>query len=85
VLNTYARTWKADPESWRFLTGPVPDVQHVCGKFGVDFWQDEALLTHTLHTAIIDRQGKLVANLEGNEFTAEQLGDLVETILNQTN
>jgi len=30
---------------------------------------------------IIDRQGNLAANLEGNEFTATQLGDLVETVM----
>ena len=83
VLNTYAQTWKADAEAWRFLTGPVPEVQQVCGMFGVDFWQDEALLTHTLHTVIIDRKGKMMANLEGNEFSAEQLGDLVENVLDK--
>ncbi|OLB23467.1 MAG: hypothetical protein AUH15_03375 [Acidobacteriales bacterium 13_2_20CM_55_8] len=81
ILANYAKTWKADPESWHFLTGSVPDVERVCNLFGVSFWPDEAQLTHSLHTAVIDRQGKLVANLEGNQFTAEQLGDLVETVI----
>ena len=31
-----------------------------------------------------DRQGKLVANLEGNEFTAQQLGDLVGEVLDRS-
>jgi protein SCO1/2 len=39
-------------------------------------------MTHSLHTVIVDRQGKLAANLEGNQFTAQQLGDLVETVMN---
>jgi protein SCO1/2 len=39
------------------------------------------LMVHALHTVIIDRKGKLAANLEGNEFTAAQLGDLVQTML----
>jgi len=77
ILAGYAQTWKANPRAWRFLTGTVPQVRHVCGLFGVNFWPDEATLTHSLHTVIIDRQGKLAANLEGNLFTAEQLGDLV--------
>jgi protein SCO1/2 len=38
-------------------------------------------MSHSLHTAIIDRQGKLVANIEGNQFTANQLGDLTEAVL----
>jgi protein SCO1 len=81
VLRNYAQTWKADPETWRFLTGAAPDVQRVCDLFGVNFVPDEGLFIHSLHTAVIDRQGNLVANLEGNEFTAKQLADLVKTVL----
>jgi protein SCO1 len=51
--------------------------------FGVDAFQDEGLMNHSLHTAVIDRSGKLVANIEGNQFTAEQLGDLVETAIDR--
>lgn len=78
TLAHYAKTWKADPKTWHFLTGAVPDVQHVTNLFGVDFFPDEGLMNHSLHTAVIDRQGKLVANIEGNQYTAAQLGDLVE-------
>jgi protein SCO1 len=83
LLNSYAQTWKADPENWRFLTGAAQQVQQVCDLFGVNFVPDEGLFIHSLHTAVIDRDGKLVANLEGNEFTAQQLGDLVETVLDR--
>jgi protein SCO1/2 len=82
VLAQYARRWDADPATWRFLTGPVPDVQKVCHLFGVDFFPDEGLMNHSLHTAIINRQGRLVANIEGNQFTADQLGDLTQSVLN---
>ena len=84
VLQNYAQTWKADPETWRFLTGAAPDVQRVCDLFGVNFVPDEGLFIHSLHTAVIDRSGNLVANLEGNEFTAQQLADLVKTVLDST-
>ena len=80
-LAVYAQTWKANPEVWRFLTGSADDVRRVCSWFGVEFWSDEALLTHTLHTVIIDRHGKLVTNIEGNQYSAEQLGDLVEVTM----
>jgi protein SCO1 len=81
VLAQYAATWKADANSWHFLTGPEPEVRKICNRFGVNFWPDEGALTHSLHTIVIDRQGKLAANFEGNEFTAQQLGDFVETML----
>jgi protein SCO1/2 len=63
------------------LTGSLADVKQVSGMFGMNFWQDEGVLTHSLHTIVLDRQRKLVANLEGNQFTANQLGDLVATVL----
>ena len=83
VLNRYASNWKADPATWHFLTGPVPAVDRVTNMFGMDFFPEEGLMNHSLHTAVIDRQGALVANIEGNQFTADQLVDLVKTILHQ--
>lgn len=81
TLAKYAKTWKADPNNWHFLTGSADDVRHVCELFGEDFFQDEGLMDHSLHTAVINRKGKLVANLEGNEFSAQQLGDLMQEVL----
>jgi protein SCO1/2 len=81
ALLDYARVWTADPRAWHFLTGPVADVRGVAAYFGVEFWKDEGALIHSLNTAVIDRQGKLAANLEGNAFTASQLSDLVVTVL----
>ena len=81
VLAKYASIWKADPNSWHFLTGTPSEVKSVCALFGLNFWPDEGTLTHSLHTVIIDRKGKLAANFDGNEFSAQQLGDFVETTL----
>ncbi len=83
ALADYARTWTTDARAWHFLTGPLADVKRVAGLFGVQFWQDEGSLTHSFHTAVIDRAGVLVANLDGNEFTPQQLGDLVQTVLDR--
>ena len=81
VLAEYAGRWTADPATWHFLTGPVADVQRVCHLFGVDAFPDEGLMSHSLHTAILDRKGKVAANLEGNQFTVDQLGDLIKAVL----
>lgn len=78
VLKAYARTWTEQSDGWYFLTGPTPDVQKVCWEFGMNFWQDEGLMTHSLRTIVVDRKGRIAAILEGNEYSAQQLGDLVE-------
>jgi cytochrome oxidase Cu insertion factor (SCO1/SenC/PrrC family) len=66
---------------WRFLTGNTADVRRVCSLFGIESYLDEGLLNHSLHTAVIDRQGRLVSNIEGNQYTPEQLGDLILDVL----
>ncbi len=83
VLAGYARIWKAQPQAWHFLTGESSAVQRVCAMFGVGFWQDEGMFTHSLHTVVIDRSGILAANIEGNQYTAEQLGDLLDSVLSR--
>jgi protein SCO1/2 len=84
VLKQYASRWNADPAHWHFLTGPVPDVQRVSRLFGVDYFPDEGLMNHSLHTAVIDRRGTMTANIDGNQFAADQLGDLIATMIDST-
>ena len=38
-------------------------------------------MNHSLHTVVISRTGVLVGNIEGNQFTPEQLGDPVAATL----
>jgi protein SCO1/2 len=81
VLEKYASAWKENTKGWYFLTGPVPEIRRVCHMFGMSVWSDEGVLAHSMHTAVIGQDGKLVANLEGNEFTAEQLEDLIQSVM----
>ena len=83
ILANYAAQWKADPKGWHFATGNLEQVQKVCGYFDMNYYPDEGLYIHSFHTAVLDRDHRLVANLEGNEFTAKELGDLVEMTLRQ--
>jgi protein SCO1 len=80
-LAEYAKQWKADPARWHFLTGLSDDIRRVADSFGLDYFPDEGLVSHSLRTVLIDRSGRLAANVEGNQFTAQQLGDLVEAAI----
>ena len=46
-----------------------------------NFFPDEGLFNHSLRTAVIDRRGRITASIEGNQYTPEQLGDLVRAQL----
>ncbi len=80
VLGEYARRWGAEPRTWHFLTGSPEDIRRVAGHFGVVYWPEDGMLTHTSSTAIVDRTGHLSALIEGSSFTSKQLIDLVESI-----
>ncbi len=81
-LKAYAARHGADVPGWHFLTGSAEEIARVCAMFGVEYWAEEGLLTHTLQTAVLDREGRLAAAAEGKDFTPRQLGDLVELTLN---
>jgi protein SCO1/2 len=83
ILAAYAKEWKADSKTWHLLTGPEDEVRRVCHALGLSFWPDMGMITHTLHTIVIDRGGRVAADLEGNEFTPEQLGDLVQSVMDR--
>ena len=77
-MKEYGRRYGGDVPGWRMLTGTRDEIARVCSMFGVEYWPEEGMLTHTLRTAVIDRNGRLAATLEGKEHTAKQLGDLIE-------
>ena len=80
-LAAFAKSQKADVDGWYFLTGDNNGIKQVCDAFGVEYWPDSGLITHTLQTAVIDRDGRLAAAVEGKDFTGRQIADLVEVVL----
>ena len=76
-LAEYARQWNADANTWRFLTGDPDEVTRVSRLFGLDAFPDEGLISHSTRTVVIGRDGTLAASIEGNQYTAAQLGDLL--------
>lgn len=81
VLKTFATRYGGNVPGWHFLTGTPEATAAVCASFGIEYWPDEGLITHSLQTAVIDRDGRLAASIEGRGFTGRQIADLVGTIL----
>ena len=80
VLSEYARRWQAG-ESWKFLTGTSAQIQEVAGLFGLIYWPEEGSITHTVATAVIGRDGTLLAKIDGAGYRPDQLLALVEHVL----
>jgi len=76
VLADYAKRWGAG-DGWQFLTGDPADIQILANQFGLVYWPEDGLLTHTSQTGIIGRDGRLAALIEGSSYEEDQLGDLI--------
>ena len=74
-------TLNADVPGWHFLTGPLPEITRMCEAFGIEFWPEEGLLSHTLQTAVLDRDGRLAGTIEGTAYSGRQLGDLIASVI----
>jgi protein SCO1/2 len=83
ILARYAASRRAGGPGWHFLTGDPANIERVCNAFGIEYWAEEGLITHSLQTAVIDRDGRLAATVEGKDFTPQQLGDLVSAVLDR--
>lgn len=73
VLRAYATHHSADFEHWDFLTGPKDDVKRVATYFGMQYWPDGDQVVHSLRTAIIGADGKVVKLYRGNEWKPEEI------------
>jgi protein SCO1/2 len=80
-LAAYASAERAGGEGWHFLTGDSAAIERVCNAFGIQYFPEEGLITHTLQTAVIDRDGRLAATVEGKDFDGRQLSDLIAATL----
>ena len=77
VLKKHASGLGADPSLWTFVTANRDDIDRFAMNFGVTLIRGEAAdpneIGHTLRTAVIDRDGKLVKTYTGNEWTASDV------------
>ena len=83
ILTRYAASQRAGGVGWHFLTGDAANVERVCNAFGIQYFAEEGMITHSLQTAVIDRDGRLAATIEGKDFTPRQIGDLVGAVLDR--
>jgi protein SCO1/2 len=73
VLDAYARAMRADPARWQFATGPEAEIARLTRAFAIHVERNGVLLDHTLATAVIGPDGRVVEIWRGNGWTPEQV------------
>jgi cytochrome oxidase Cu insertion factor (SCO1/SenC/PrrC family) len=91
VLNEYAQTFKADPGSWKFLTGDFDGVWDVLTGFHLQTRPPRPAadsappggteLSHTTRIVLLDPQGQVRAYLNGDDATPDEMVDAVRRVV----
>jgi len=77
VLNAFGSAFVKDRGQglfarWRLATGTRDAIDRLGRYFGLVFFKEDGQFAHTLVTVVIGPDGKLVKELSGNDWTAEE-------------
>jgi protein SCO1/2 len=77
VLKDYSQAEQADPAIWTFATGRPVEIQKLTKGFSVLVQPEKGTISHSLATALVDEEGKIVRIWRGNGWTpAEVVAEL---------
>jgi protein SCO1 len=73
VLRDYAASEKADPARWSFATGTPARIKELTSGFSVLVQPEAGTISHSLATALIDANGRIVEIWRGNGWKPEEV------------
>lgn len=81
TLRKHAKMLGAEPPRWTFSVATHPELQRVSGAFGLSYGPGDNEIIHTLSTAIIGPDGKLVALYQGKNWTSDEVFARIRPLL----
>jgi protein SCO1/2 len=76
-------------QHWEFATGSADEVKRIAEYFGLRYFKDsstgEEQVTHSLRTAVIDAQGKVVKLYRGNEWKPAEIANDLKSLTSNAN
>ena len=77
VLAAYATRHRADPQRWRIATGDLAAITAFALRSGTSFWDEKGVINHNMRTVIVGSDGKVRRIFTDNDWTPEQLAELL--------
>jgi len=71
-------------EQWTLATGTAAQIEDVAWFFGIGYRAEGGLVTHTLATAVLDAEGRVVRVFESNSWRPDDVYDLVRRTIERT-
>lgn len=73
ILKAYGAAVGANPTIWQFATGEKSEIDALTKAFAVFTERNGVMLDHTLCTAVIDGNGRVIEIWRGNSWKADEL------------
>ena len=74
ILRGYAKFYRGeDTNRWRFAVASMNTLAELAPKVDLNFWRENGSLSHNLRTVVLDGNGKITHQFDGNDWTPAQL------------
>jgi len=87
VLAEYAGRYQADPDAWRFLSGPPEDIYQVLWGFKLNTvevaraFEGADVVPHSSRLVVVDPSGQVRAQPAGDETSADEIVSILKRVL----
>jgi cytochrome oxidase Cu insertion factor (SCO1/SenC/PrrC family) len=76
ILANYAGIYRGtNADRWLFAVASTNTLASLAPKVDLNFWRENGSITHNLRTLVLDGQGKIFKQFDGNDWTAAQLAE----------
>ncbi len=80
----YAGRASQDPfRYWTFASGSAEEIKKAALFFGLSYWRESGQIVHSLRTALVGADGKLVRLYRGNDWTPGEVISELERLVSQ--
>jgi protein SCO1/2 len=78
VLSSYADFYRgADTNRWLFAAAPANTLAELAPRLDLMVRRDGAGISHNLRTVVLDAQGRIADQFDGNTWTPQELADAI--------
>ncbi len=80
-MKAFALQQRITAPNWNFLSPHSASVAALTRDFGFEYRPTQAGFDHLLQVSIVDTEGRLVAQVYGDDFSADRLGEPLRLLL----
>lgn len=78
ILSGYAKFYRGDDTNrWLFAVASTNTLASLAPKVDLSFWRQGGSISHNLRTVVIDTNGRISRQFDGNYWTPKELADAI--------